>query len=498
MESKTTADKPLNIVWFCTDQQRWDTIHSLGNPYIKTPNIDKLVAEGVAFTRAYTQAPICTPSRSCFLTGRYPRTTKAFFNGNDTYSKDEKLVTKLLSDRGYTCGLSGKLHLTSAQGRMENRTDDGYSYIQWSEHPNNDWPNGENDYQNWLKEKGQKWEEIYGGKYTSMATWPPTPNPNFTGKTVGVPAQYHQTTWCVEKAIEFIEQNRGKETPWLISLNPYDPHPPLDPPQEYKDRLKIEDMPLPLWKEGELDNKPPHQQKDFYQGGQDGQAEPFPELSDDDKRERFRDYYAEIELIDDQFGRLMDYLEEIGEKDNTLVIFMSDHGEMNGDHGLYWKGAYFYEALTHIPLIMSCPSRFPKGLKCNALVELVDIAPTLMELAGYEVPFYMQGKSLAPILTGQASPDYHKDSVYSEYYYCLKGTHEDIFATMRFDGRYKIVNYHNKEFGELYDLEHDPEEFVNLWDNPDYAVLKAELIKKNFDSAVMKNMDYSMNRINDY
>ena len=114
------------------------------------------------------------------------------------------------------------------------------------------------------------------------------------------------------------------------------------------------------------------------------------------------------------------------------------------------------------------------------------------------LPFYMQGKSLASILTGQASPDYHKDSVYSEYYYCLKGTHEDIFATMRFDGRYKIVNYHNKEFGELYDLEHDPEEFVNLWDNPDYAVLKAELIKKNFDSAVMKNMDYSMNRINDY
>lgn len=152
-------------------------------------------------------------------------------------------------------------------------------------------------------------------------------------------------------------------------------------------------MPLPLWKDGELDNKPPHQQKDFYQGGQDGQAEPFPTLSDDDKRERFRDYYAEIELADDQFGRLMQYLEDIGEKDNTLVIFMSDHGEMNGDHGLYWKGAYFYEALVHVPLVMSCPSRFVRGLRSDALVELVDIAPTLMELAGLEVPFYMQGKS---------------------------------------------------------------------------------------------------------
>ena len=101
------SQKPVNIVWFCTDQQRYDTIHALGNPYIHTPNIDKLAEEGVAFTRAYTQAPICTPSRSCFLTGRYPRTTKAFYNGNDNYSKDEKLVTKLLADSGYVCGLSG-------------------------------------------------------------------------------------------------------------------------------------------------------------------------------------------------------------------------------------------------------------------------------------------------------------------------------------------------------------------------------------------------------
>ena len=103
------------------DQQRWDTIHSLGNPYIHTPNIDRLVKEGVAFTRAYTQAPICTPSRACFLTGRYPRTTKTIFNGNENFSKDEKLVTKLLADEGYTCGLAGKLHLTSAEGRVEKR-----------------------------------------------------------------------------------------------------------------------------------------------------------------------------------------------------------------------------------------------------------------------------------------------------------------------------------------------------------------------------------------
>ena len=107
------SQKPVNIVWFCTDQQRYDTIHALGNPYIHTPNIDRLIEEGVAFTRAYTQAPVCTPSRSCFLTGRYPRTTKAFYNGNDNYSKDEKLVTKLLADSKKRLSLSNR---TAAAG----------------------------------------------------------------------------------------------------------------------------------------------------------------------------------------------------------------------------------------------------------------------------------------------------------------------------------------------------------------------------------------------
>lgn len=481
----------MNIVWFCTDQQRYDTIHSLGNDYIHTPNLDKLVHQGVAFARAYTQCPICTPSRSSFLTGRYPRTTKAFYNGNENYSKDEVLVTKLLKDQGYTCGLTGKLHLTSPQGRMETRTDDGYDYMQWSHHPHDDWKNGENDYQNWLKGKGISWEKEYGGRYTSMSRWPPIENENFTGKEVGVPAQYHQTTWCVEKAIEFIEQNTGQ--PWLISVNPFDPHPPLDPPQEYKDRLNIKDMPLPLWQDGELDNKPSHQQKDYVIGGQNGATDSIIGMTNDDKREKIRDYYAEIELIDDQIGRLIDYLEKTGQRDNTVIIFMSDHGEMNGDHGLYWKGAYFYEGLVHVPLIISCPSKFQKDVICTGLVELVDIAPTLLEMNGIKVPHYMQGKSLYSILTGQSPLDRHKDSVYSEFYRCLKGCHEDRFATMYFDGRYKLVTYCEMDEGELYDLQEDPAEYVNLWNHKEYQDLKAELIQKSFSKAIMCNMDYSLN-----
>lgn len=491
------TDKPLNVVWFCTDQQRYDTLSCMGNPYLHTPNIDRLAQEGVLFTNAYAQCPICTPSRASFLTGRYPCVTKAFFNGNEFFSKDEILVTKLLADAGYTCGLTGKLHLTAAEKRMERRVNDGYSFMQWSHHPHDDWPEGVNCYQTWLKARGMDWKEIYGGRFTSMSKWPPTENPGFSGKEVGVPAEFHQTTWCVSEAIRFIEEQKGANG-WLVSINPFDPHPPLDPPQSYKDRLEVQDMPLPLWKEGELDNKPPHQRQDYVIGGQNGGADSIVGMSNDAKREYFRDYYAEIELIDDQMGCLIDYLDKSGQRDNTLIVFMSDHGEMCGDHGLYWKGAYFYEGLTHVPLIFSCPGRIGSGVVSDALVELVDIAPTILELLGMEVPYYMQGRSLAGLLTGSAALDYFRDSVYTEFYSCLKGCHEDIFATMYFDGRFKLVTYHGKEYGELYDLKKDPGEFCNRWDDPDYRQLRSLLVQKSFDQTILKTRDFSMHRVYTY
>jgi arylsulfatase A-like enzyme len=491
-------DKKMNVVWFCTDQQRYDTLGCMGNDAIETPNLDRLAREGMLFRRTYTQSPICTPSRACFLTGRYPRETRDLFNGNEFFSKDEKLVTRLLADEGYRCGLVGKLHLTAAEGKMERRCDDGYSYMKWSHHPHDDWEPGVNAYQEWLKGKGLKWSELYQGQYTSMSQWPPVQNPKWTGKNVGVPAKFHQTTWCVDEAISFMEQQKESGDGWLVSINPFDPHPPLDPPQEYKDRLSVEDMPLPLWKDGELDNKPDIQRHDYRVGGQNGAADSIVGMGDEEKKEKIRDYYAQIELIDDNIGRLLEYLDESGQRENTLVIFMSDHGEMSGDHGLYWKGAYFYEGLVHVPLIVSCPGTVKENVSCSALVELVDVAPTILDLLGYEVPYCMSGKSFAKILTGEAPADRFKDSVYCEFYSVLRGCHDDIFATMYFDGRYKIVVYHGKEYGELYDLGNDPCEFDNLWDDPACSALKERLVRKNFDAAILKNMDWSMHKVYGY
>ena len=488
--------KPMNIVWYCTDQQRYDTLTCMGNTAIHTPNIDRLAREGVMFSRAYCQAPICTPSRASFLTGKYPCATKMFFNGNDNFSKDETLVTKLFADAGYTCGLAGKLHLTAAFHRMEKRGDDGYSFFEWSHHPYDDWEYGINSYQKWLKDNGYDWSSEYAVNSDSATSF--VDKIGTGGLRSGIRAELHQTTWCTNEAIRFIEEQKGKEGGWLISINTFDPHPPLDPPQEYKDKLNIADMPLPLWKDDEMDNKPPHQQYDYIHGGQGGSAESVIGMTDDQKRERTRDYYAEIELIDDQVGRLVDYLDENGLRENTLVIFMSDHGEMLGDHGLYWKGAYFYEALTHVPLIISWPGHIQCGIRSDALVELMDIAPTLLDLAGMEIPFWMKGKSLKGILTGVVSPDHHHDSVYSEFYHCLARSHQNISATMYFDGRFKLVSYHGENYGELYDLQNDPNEFENLWFERDYQDLKHELVQKSFDQAILNRNDYSMHRISNY
>ena len=199
-----------NILWICTDQQRYDTIGALGNPYVQTPHIDRLVREGVAFTHAYCQSPICTPSRASFLTGTHPVRTRTTRNGNDAMAPGHPpLVTKLLADAGYDCGLIGKLHLSSAYRRIERRTDDGYRYWQYSHAPRDDWPVG-HDYADWVRSKGYVLKEL-------------------TQSLDGVPAELHQTTWCAQKTSEIMREDRGDQ-PWLASGNIYDPHPPFNPP----------------------------------------------------------------------------------------------------------------------------------------------------------------------------------------------------------------------------------------------------------------------------
>jgi arylsulfatase A-like enzyme len=200
-----------------------------------------------------------------------------------------------------------------------------------------------------------------------------------------------------------------------------------------------------------------------------------------------------IKLIDDQLGRILEALEASNQRENTVIIFTSDHGEMLGDHGLIQKGCRFYEGLVRVPLIWSWPGHFQQGLQSDALVELTDIAPTLLQLAGQPVPERMQGRSLLPILTGQAAPEHHRNFVRCEYYDALDLA-DGTFATMWRNERYKLIVYHGHNLGELYDLQEDPEEFNNLWDAPEAVTLKLTLMQRSFDASMMA-MDRGPQRV---
>jgi arylsulfatase len=463
------SERP-NILWICTDQQRYDTIHALGNAQIRTPNLDRLVAQGVAFTRAYCQAPICTPSRASFLTGRYPSTIHVNRNGNAFFPAEVELIPRRLANLGYDCGLAGKLHLSAAHGRVETRPDDGYRVFQWSHHPHPEafWPTQQHAYQRWLRELGVDWETAYNAD--QVPGWGER-----AYSRAGIAAKYHQTTWCADEAIAFMREAR--EGPWLMSVNPFDPHPPFDPPAEYLARMDVARMPMPLFQPEELES-----QLDF--GGIDFQTETPIDPSTYDAQRMVAAYYAQIELIDHQVGRMLDALEASGQRENTIVILTSDHGEMLGDHGLLWKGCRFYEALVHVPLIVSWPGHVQAGLRSDALVELTDLVPTLLEALSLPVPENVQGRSLLPILTGQAQRDVHRDFVRCEYHDALDRAHAS-HANMILDGRYKLVVYHGQQAGELYDMREDPHEFANLWDDAGIQETKYTLMKRLFDATML-------------
>ncbi len=456
-----------NILWICSDQQRYDTLGCYGNEFVRTPNLDGLAKGGVRFDHAYTQSPVCTPSRAAFLTGRYPRTTRCRQNGQ-TIPPDEVLVTRMLADAGYACGLSGKLHLAPCNPEVapdhERRVNDGYTDFHWSHHPSPDW--SANEYSVWLEERGQAYR--------------PTPVDGCDHVVAGMPAEFSQTAWCAEKAVEFMKARARDSQPWLFSVNMFDPHHPFDP-AEYLERYlaELDSLPLPDYSPGELDDKSAWQQRDHEgaYGGRSGFR--YDDMSERDHRLVRAAYWAMCDLIDDQVGRMLRALDETGQLDSTIVIYMSDHGEMLGDHGIYLKGPHFYEPAVRVPLIVSWPGTIAGERASDALVELVDIAPTLLDAAGLPPSDRMQGKSLWPTLRGEVPTDQHRNNVYSEYYNAMPfHAGPTAQATMIRSVRYKLIAAHSVGGGELYDLESDPGESRNRWSDTDYAEAKSEMLER--------------------
>ena len=472
-----SRDIPPNILWITTDQQRHDTVAALGHSHSHTPNLDRLVREGAAFTHAYCQSPICTPSRASFMTGMYPsrvrqrRNRAAHFP--EPYAGEPTLLTHRLAAAGYECALVGKLDL-AGHPRGIARNDYGYGFVRYCSRPDRVAQDG-SAYHAWLRGHGHDPSTLLGRaadrKHGLTPFLPPAPAAD------NVPAELHHSTWCAESAIEFIR--RPHAGPWLLNLNLFDPHPPYDPPWEYYRRFDPDALPDPLFREMDLATRPAHAGVEFQTAAR----------SPGEYRTRSlrAAYLAMIELADAQIGRVLEALGDSGQRDDTVVVFTSDHGDMQGDHGLVRKGCRFYEGLVRVPLIWRWPPHVQAGLRSDALVELTDIVPTLLDAAGLDPGRLVTGRSLLPLMTG-GNRKHHRDFVRAEFHDSqgLGGAGRRIsVATMYRDERWKLVVYHSHGVGELYDLDGDPDEFLNLWDVPALAATKLRLLEASFASTAM-------------
>lgn len=468
-----------NILFICTDQQRYDTLGCYGNPHIQTPHVDELAREGVLFEQCYTQSPVCAPARASLLTGRYPHAHGLWANGV-ALPPHEQLVTRALADGGYDCGMVGKFHMGACfGGRTEPRLDDGLRLYRWAHDPTHGAP--ENAYHRWLEARHP---ELYAtatvhgfGRRGHQAVGFDT-----------MPTEAHYSHWVGEEALAFLQSGRDRDRPFFLWLNFFDPHHPFVAPREYLDRYDPATLPLPIGEPGELETKPPI----FAQASRAsyaGHARGFAEHSADEIREIVHAYYAMVSLIDDEVGRVLAALAAAGLREETLVIFTSDHGEMLGDHHLLLKGPMMFEGAVRVPLILRWPGRLPAGERRGELVQWLDLPGTFLEAAGLPPLPRGQGASLLPPARGDAGPTW-RDWALCEYRDSGHPYDPPVHTTMLRRGRYKLVVHHGApatgraRAGELYDLAADPRELTNLWSDPAHSQAKMELQEFMLDTLV--------------
>ncbi len=463
------TDRRPNILCVCTDQQRFDAVGAYGNPHIQTPTIDALARDGLLFEQCYVQSPVCAPARASLVTGRHVHAHGLWANGV-ALPAHLPLFPRALADAGYDCGLIGKLHLAAAfGGRTESRLDDGFRVFAWSHDPKH--PSPENAYHRWLE---ARFPDLYAAAVAAPASGAPSPFD-------AMPTEAHYSRWVSETAIDFLRgrAERDPAEPFFLWANFYDPHHPFVAPREYLDRYDPAVLPAPIGEPDALASKPPIQaeaSRDSYAGFARG----FSAYSPAELREAVRAYYAMVTLVDDETRRILDALAALGLADDTVVVFTSDHGEMLGDHRLMLKGPMLYEPAVRVPLIVRWPGRLPAGTRCGEIVEWIDLCPTFLELAGLPPLPGNQGLSLLPLAHGE--PDAPtRGWALCEYRDSGHPYDPPVHVTMLRRGHHKLNVYHGPpatrrdRSGELYDLENDPDELRNLWDDPSATAVRADL-----------------------
>jgi choline-sulfatase len=435
------APRAQNLLLLMTDQQRWDALGCTGG-WVETPNIDRVAAEGVRFARTYTNSPACVPARVSLAIGRYPHNHGVWRNKQYTLPADRATWMRAIRNAGYRTSVFGKTHLHAHSGDLREREHLVHAYglddVDEIAGPRASAKTSSNLTEQW-REAGLLDEYVRDLEdRLENRPWATHPSP--------IPLDLYPDVYVGRQAADYL-RTYDREQPWVCWVSFGGPHEPWDAPEPYASRYDPAAMPAPVQPVGDDRGRP--------RGLLDSRLERAPAALGQDDIARLRASYAgKVTLIDDQIGDVLRVVEERGELDRTVVAFVSDHGEMNGDYGLLYKHN-FLDPAVRVPFIVRRPGA-GAGAVSEAVVELMDLGATLVDLAGGRQIRRSLARSVAPLLDDPARP--HRDGALSEM------RRELMLATRE----WKIAMNREREVYLLFDLESDPTETRNLAGLPEH------------------------------
>lgn len=418
--------KQPNIVVIMCDQLRADALGCYGNTFVKTPHIDRIAAEGITFSQAYSRTPVCVPARHGLLSGKAPFQLGLTENGSMNGPVTHPLPAEMRKLGYFTCAV-GKMHFTPPRNHY------GFDRMYLSEELPDHF--GDDDYLAFLRDNGYGHVIEPHGRRSEQYYVP---------HVSSLPEELHATAWTATKTVEVIRTNRHR--PFFVFTSFIKPHPPFDPCEPYHKMYDPADVPKPVRRESELSpiDLAIDVQNDYKVNG-------IGQVDDQKVREMRAAYYGCISQIDKQVGRILDELERLSLMDNTLIIFTSDHGEMLGDHYAYGKRTY-YEASTRIPLLLRGAGA-QSGRRSHALTSLEDIYATCITTGGGQPQADSMGQDLQGLTSGLVI---ERKELYGEY-----GRGRSL-KLMRRWGDYKYIYHANGAREALFHLAEDPDELNNL------------------------------------
>ena len=442
-------ERKPNIIFLLEDQQQAQAIES--GHFCLTPNIEELKRDSVTCTRAHTCNAVCSPSRATLMTGMLPHRhgmvdcAHAVPPYRALYDRELDTLSQALKDSGYAMSYYGKWHVE----RSNHLEDFGFDEYE---------------------------TEVTIPKFSLTPVEKVTVHTEqYADKVIcGVFAEDASCTeesYIYDKAMDFIERQRGTGQPWCTFISTYAPHDPYSVPKEIYDRYENVDIPLPESFDDPMEDKPAIYRR---------LRSVWRDLTEEEIRMIIRCYYSYCTLVDVQVGRLNAYLKETGQYDDTLIVYLSDHGDLMGAPGLFCKGVPCFEEIYHVPLFFKLPESRYAGKQVDELVSTQDVAPTVLELAGAR-PLLgeIHGESLVPWLSGETN---RERTAFAEFHGQRFGYTQRIF----WKGCYKYV-FNTFDFDEFYNLEEDPHELTNEIGNEKYRDVIREMAAGMWD--VMKRTE---------